>query len=145
MDRGYAIIGLENPKTAANIGSVLRIAGNFRAASVAVKGKRYEKHPTDVQKTYRHLPLFHDVKDFRDFAPFDCVPVAIELSDDARPLGSYRHPERAFYIFGPEDGSVSRSVREWCRDVVYVPTTFCMNLAVTVGVIMWDRMNKARE
>lgn len=30
----------------------------------------------------------------------------------------------------------------WCRDVVYVPSRFCMNLAATANVILYDRMAK---
>lgn len=31
-----------------------------------------------------------------------------------------------------------------CRDIIYVPTNGCMNLAATVNVILYDRMAKER-
>lgn len=52
------------------------------------------------------------------------------------------HPDRALYIFGPEDGSLDKEIRDWCEDVVYIPTTGCMNLAATVNVVLYDRMAK---
>jgi tRNA(Leu) C34 or U34 (ribose-2'-O)-methylase TrmL len=58
-------------------------------------------------------------------------------------LTEYQHPERAFYIFGPEDGSLKKNVTAWCKDIIYIPTHGCMNLAATVNVVLYDRMLKA--
>ncbi len=142
--RGYAAIGLVNPKHECNVGGVLRAAGCYGAAMVAYTGRRYKNMASDTQKSWKHIPLLH-CDDLRDMIPHGCVPVAVELVDGARPLFSYIHPERAFYIFGPEDSSVGRSTLSWCRDVVYIPTRFCMNLAATVNVVLYDRASKRGE
>jgi len=139
--RGYAAIGLHHPKTPANVGSVLRAAGCYGAAMVAHTGNRYQKAPTDTQATYRHIPLIM-VDDLFSVIPYDCVPVAVDLLDGARDLTTYTHPERAFYIFGPEDGTLGKLITDRCRDKIYVPTRFCMNLAACVNVILYDRMAK---
>jgi hypothetical protein len=47
MRKGFAAIGLHNPKNGV-IGAVLRAAGAFGAAMVAVTGQRYRSLPTDV-------------------------------------------------------------------------------------------------
>lgn len=141
ITRGYAAIGLHNPKTPANIGSVLRAAGCYSAAMVAISGKRYTRSSTDTMKAYRHLPVLQ-VDDLRDIIPFDCVPIAVDLIEGATALVSYVHPERAFYVFGPEDGTLDKSVLSWCRDITYIPTNRCMNLAATVNVVLYDRMSK---
>ena len=140
MTRGYAAVGLIQPKNSINIGSVLRAAGCFDAALVAVSGRRYKKALTDTMRSHRHLPLLQ-VEDMMSVIPYDCVPVAIERRDDAMPLPSYHHPESAFYIFGPEDGEVPRSVREACRDTVYIPSG-SLNLAAAVNVVLYDRAAK---
>lgn len=139
--RGYAAIGLHMPKTRANVGSVLRAAGCYGAAMVAATGQRYHRAGTDTQASYRHLPLIQ-TDDLHAVVPYDCVPVAVDLIDGARPLQTYVHPERAFYVFGPEDGTLGKAVTSWCRDVVYIPTKHCMNLAATVNVVLYDRMVK---
>jgi tRNA(Leu) C34 or U34 (ribose-2'-O)-methylase TrmL len=108
---------------------------------VAKTGQRYSHHSTDTMKAYRHLPLLQ-VDDLFEVVPHDCVPVAVDLLDGARCLTDYVHPERAFYIFGPEDGTLGRAITGRCRDKVYVPTAFCMNLAATVNVVLYDRMAK---
>lgn len=141
--RGYACVGLDNPKNSLNVGSALRAAGCYGAALVAVGGERnrYRRAPTDTQATHRHIPLMR-VNDLRTIIPFDCIPVAVDIIEGAIPLYEYKHPERAFYIFGAEDATLGKRVLSWCRDVVYVPTNYCMNLAATVNVVLYDRMVK---
>lgn len=141
VQRGYAAIGLHMPKTPANVGSVLRAAGCYNAALVAISGHRYKRAGTDTQASYRHMPLIQ-TEDLHRVVPLDCVPVAVDLIEGAKPLHSYAHPERAFYVFGPEDGTLGKAVTEWCRDVVYIPTRYCMNLAATVNVVLYDRLVK---
>jgi tRNA(Leu) C34 or U34 (ribose-2'-O)-methylase TrmL len=139
--RGYAAIGLHMPKTGHNVGSAMRGAGCYGASLIAVSGKRYRPAGTDTQKQYRHTPLIH-CDNLHDVIPYGCVPVAVDLIDDAQSLVDYKHPERAFYVFGPEDGTLGASVLGWCRDVIYIPTRYCMNLAATVNVVLYDRMIK---
>lgn len=144
MSRGYSSIGLVNPKTPANVGSAMRACGVYGAAQCLFTGKRFSKSKqfiTDPQKYYKHIPLIN-VENLRDVIPFDCVPVAIELVEDAESLTTYVHPERAFYIFGPEDGTLGKDILGFCRDVVSIPTKGCMNLAATVNVVLYDRMSK---
>ena len=144
--RGYAAIGLLNPKTPANLGSVLRAAGCYEAALVAISGQRMKRAlsraNTDTQKAYRHIPT-QWVDDLHEAVPLDCVPVAVDLVDGAKSLVDYKHPERAFYVFGPEDGTLGASTLDWCRDVIHIPTAFCMNLAATANVVLYDRLAKA--
>jgi tRNA(Leu) C34 or U34 (ribose-2'-O)-methylase TrmL len=144
--RGYSVIGLSNPKTAENIGSAVRAAGCYDASMVVVSGQRYGRKgsKTDTQKAYRHIP-FIQTDDLKSMLPKDCVPVAVDLIEGALPLFNYCHPERAFYVFGPEDGTLEEDMLSWCRDVVYIPTDYCMNLAATVNVVLYDRLMKNYE
>lgn len=142
--RGFACIALDNPKTPANIGGALRAAGCYEAALVVLGGPRPErlsKCPTDTQKAWRHLPHVL-VNDVFDAIPYDCIPIAVDLLPDAKPLTRYVHPERAFYIFGAEDATLGKRITDRCRDRIMVPTKFCMNLAATVNVVLYDRMAK---
>ena len=140
--RGYAAIGLDNPKNGINVGSVLRASGCYGVSLLAVSGPRpshyLRRMPTDTQKIHRHIPV-QKVDDLRGIIPHGCVPVAVDLIEGATPLPEYRHPERAFYIFGAEDATLGHRVTSWCRDVIYVPTRSCMNLAATVNVVLYDR------
>jgi tRNA(Leu) C34 or U34 (ribose-2'-O)-methylase TrmL len=141
--RGFAAIGLHQPKTPSNVGSVLRAAHCYGAKMIAASGTRYRPHGTDTMKAYRHLPLLQ-CDNLRDVIPYNCVPVAVDIIEGARPLPGYVHPESAFYVFGPEDGTLGKEILSWCRDVIYVPTAFCMNLAAAVNVVLYDRAAKEK-
>ncbi len=119
----------------------MRAANCYNAAFLAATGRRWGHHCSDTAKAHRHIPLLRP-NDLREVAPFDCVPVAVDLIEGAIPLHEYEHPERAFYIFGAEDATLGGRVTGWCRDVIYIPTRQCMNLAATINVVLYDRMAK---
>lgn len=141
MTRGYAAIGLDRVKDAANLGGVLRAAGCFGASLVVVGGGRLGKYATDTMKAWKHIPAL-EVADVWAAVPFGCMPVVVELSERARPIENFVHPERAFYIFGPEDGSVSKAIVERAPAVVRIPSGACLNLAAAVNVVLYDRRAK---
>ena len=139
--RGYFAVGLDNPKTPANIASALRACGCYEAAMLAVSGTRYKKHGCDTMMQWRHMPLLQ-VADLHEIIPYDCIPVAVELVPDARSLVDFTHPERAFYVFGAEDATLGERVLSWCPQRVMIPTRACMNLAACVNVVLYDRLQK---
>jgi tRNA(Leu) C34 or U34 (ribose-2'-O)-methylase TrmL len=139
--RGFAAIGLDRVKDPANVGGVLRAAGCYGADLIVLAQARTVRAHTDTQKAWKHIPTLM-VDDVFAAIPFGAAPVCIELIDGATALQDFQHPERAFYIFGPEDGSVRKEIAERCRHHVYVPTKHCMNLSATVNVVLYDRMAK---
>jgi len=145
--RGFAAIALVNPKNPANIGGVLRASGCYNAAMVVIAGARpirLAQLATDTAKAWRHLPHVL-VEDVFDVIPYNCVPIAVDLLPDAKPLTKYIHPERAFYIFGAEDATLGKAITDKCRDKIYIPTIGCMNLAAAVNVVLYDRLSKQRN
>lgn len=141
--RGYSAIGLVRPKDVANVGSVLRAAHCYGAAMVAIQGDRTPvRSCQDTPQAWRHMPVLRG-DDLQSLIPYGAIPVAVDLVDDAESLPFFRHPQRAFYVFGPEDGTLGRSTLDWCVKRVMVPTRACMNLAATVNVVLYDRMAKA--
>lgn len=143
MSAGFASIGLMRPKYPENVGSVLRAAFCYGVAMVAIQGDRTAvRSLTDTTKAWRHVPVLRG-PDLHAIIPFDAVPVAVDLVDDAVDLPNFKHPKRAFYVFGPEDGTLGKSVLDWCPHRVMIPTRVCMNLAATVNVVLYDRMAKS--
>lgn len=140
-----ASIGLINPKSPTNVGAVMRAAGCYRVDSVRYTGTRYTRAArfhTDTQDVSRHIPLT-DVNDILDDLPPDTRVVCVELVEGAVALPAFSHPERALYVFGPEDGSLSQELIDRADHVVYIPTVGCMNLAATVNVLLYDRLAKS--
>ena len=104
----FCCVGLVNPKSPENVGSVMRAAGCYGVDEVYYTGNRFElarRFATDTKQMVEKIPLL-GVDDLLQFMPEGCVPVVVDLIDGATPLPDYVHPERAFYIFGPEDGTL---------------------------------------
>lgn len=149
MSRGFAGIGLCMPKCAANVGSVLRAMTCFDAAFLAIGGQRdgfrFEPCCTDTCKTHRHKPVFRyesPVEMTTIGRPYSTQLVVVEIVDSAKPLHKFSHPEQALYVFGPEDGSVPRVITESAQHVVSIPSMQCLNLAMAVNVVLYDRYQK---
>ena len=138
--RGYAAIGLIGPKIESNVGGALRAAHCYGASLIVLQSPRFQHRSTNVTQAQRHIPMI--VGDVCDHRPYDCPMVAVEIIDGAIPLPAFSHPERALYVFGPEDGSIPKDIVRRAQYVVSVPTDYCMNLAATVNVILYDRLAK---
>ena len=140
-------IGLINPKSPTNVGAVMRAAGCYGVDNVYYTGTRFDrarKFHTDTKNITETIPLV-GVEDLKLTLTPQCKVVAVELIEGATSLPQFIHPNEAFYIFGPEDGSISKDVLAWCDEVVYVPTKGCMNLAATVNVLLYDRLAKSDD
>lgn len=143
-ERGFALIGLDGPKDAANIGGALRAAHCYGVAQVNIarcRAKRGIKHATNTPAAHRHTPVF-TVGDVLSYLPWATEVVAVDLVHDAIPLPEFRHPERAIYVFGPEDGTLGARILDRAQHRVMIPTRDCMNLAACVNVLLYDRMLK---
>lgn len=145
--RGFCAVALVQPKTPANVGSVLRAVGCYGANLVIVEGERGKNslitsNCTDTMKAWRHIPTLLTA-DIFDSIPIGAVPVAVDLIPDAGSLVDFVHPQSAVYIFGPEDGTLGERHARLGMARVFVPTRYCMNLAATVNVVLYDRMAKA--
>ncbi len=141
------VLGLCNPKSPSNVGAVLRAAGCYGADAIWYTGERYAraaKYQTDTKDRARQIPLLPTDDLLAHIAP-DVAVVCVELAEGATPLPAFEHPERALYIFGPEDASISQALIDRADAVVYVPTEGCMNLAATVNVVLYDRLAKGRR
>jgi len=145
MSISVAYIGLVNPKSPENVGMVMRAAGCYAASRVFYTGQRFERARqffTDTKNAHEKIPL-QGTEDLLATVPEGATLVAVELVEGATPLIHFQHPERAYYIFGPEDGSLTQSILDACDHVVYIPTIGCMNLAATVNVVLYDRLAKS--
>lgn len=150
LKKDQVTIGLTNPKSTANVGFVMRAAGCFAVDQVLYSGHRYDravKLSTDTKKARLGIPLLHvnvfGVDHLEDAVDSDTKIVCVDLIPGATPLPAFQHPEKALYIFGPEDGSISQDTVDKADYVVFVPTIGCMNLAASVHVLLYDRLSKS--
>ncbi len=152
MKQSYVSIGLVNPKSPTNVGGIMRAAGCYRVDAVFFTGKRYllaasngnAQYNTDTKGASEQIPLTA-VESLVDGCPDDVKIVCVDLVEGAIPLPEFEHPEKAIYVFGPEDGTISQQVINKAHAVVYVPTVGCMNLAASVNVLLYDRLAKSTQ
>ncbi len=140
-------IGLTNPKSPTNVGAVMRASGCYQVDAVFYTGNRYNRakqYNTDTMDAHKTIP-FTCVEDLSERATSDMQIICVELVEGAIPLPEFEHPEKALYIFGPEDGTIPQKVINKADAVVYIPTIGCLNLAQTVNVLLYDRLAKSNS
>lgn len=134
-------IGLDRPKTPANIGMISRLGGNFQVNLIGYTDSDYNWHKADTQKAIQHIPHIQ-TDDLLKIRPYGSKIVGLEILPGSIDLRSFHHPKNAFYLFGPENGSLDPRYIEACDFIVKIPSYFCMNLAMCCAVVLYDRLLK---
>jgi tRNA(Leu) C34 or U34 (ribose-2'-O)-methylase TrmL len=154
VDRSEAPVGrspavvLIDPKYAHNVGMVVRLASCYGFRQVWFTGERVsldisfrKRLPREERmKGYADVEIINYDYPFEQFK--DVVPVAVEVRKGSEPLHAFEHPQNAVYVFGPEDGSVSKPHISHCHRFVVIPTRHALNLATAVATVLWDRQYK---
>lgn len=127
----------------------MRSAGNFSVSSVYYTGKRYPRalmrNPglPDMHRKVGQATSLIEVVSILDAIAAGTKLVCVEFAENAIALPEFQHPQKALYVFGPEDGSMTQDIIDSADAVVYIPTTRSMNLAAAVNVVLYDRMAKS--
>ena len=144
--RGYFGIGILNPKTETNIGTLWRSANILGASFIYTIGKRYKKQSSDTMKTPRHIPLYH-YENFAEFyknIPESCQLIGVEICPKSKLITDYKqHPLNAVYLLGAEDNGLTPDAINKCVTVLQLPyLNNSLNVAVAGSIIMYDRLLK---
>lgn len=155
VQRGFYGIGIYQPKTQENIGTLWRSAYCFGASYycfgasyIFTIGRKYKMQCSDTPKTNKHIPLFYfeDEEDFFNHLPHNCRLVGIETPDIEHPekysLENYQHLERACYVLGNEANGLSKNLANYCHQILSIPSKWCLNVSVSGSIVMADRTMK---
>ena len=142
--RGYCGIGVENLKTGMNLGTLWRSAFGLGADFIFTIGQRYRHTASDTVKAYRSIPLYiyESFDDFYKNMPYDCRLLGIEITDKAKRLETYVHPERAIYLLGAEDIGLTDKALNKCHQILSFTSERCLNVASAGTVVLYDRQQK---
>lgn len=138
---------LIDPKYGHNVAGALRSCSAFGARQLWVTGER----AVSEWEARGRLPREERMKAYGDVEVVLCGRplgayehtntriVAVEVQENAVPLTWFEHPDRAVYVFGPEDGSLGRVHKRLCTDFVIIPSDHCLNLATAVTLVLGHR------
>ena len=139
-------IGVYQPKTSHNIGTLWRSAYILGASFIFIVDGKYNHQNSDTSKTWSKIPLFK-YKDFDHFyksMPHSTQLVGIEMTDEAEKIGDFIHPPRASYLLGSEDHGLPEKIIKRCHQLIQLPGLGSLNVAVTGSIVIYDRINKNR-
>lgn len=143
MMRGYFGIGVEGISKPMNVGNLLRSAHAFGASfffTVAPVVDLEAMKSSDTSGGVGQIPFYTFEKPADLILPQQTSLVAVELIEGAVDLPSFRHPQNAVYVLGPEMGSVSKEMQARCDYAIKIPMKFCVNVGVAGALVMYDRL-----
>lgn len=142
---GFYGIGILHNDDEMNIGTLWRSAFVLGASYIFTVAKKYKRQGSDVNNAWASIPLYHyqSMDEFKNNLPYATRLIGVELSEQAKAIESFEHPVRAVYLLGSERNGLTDNVIAECHDIVKLPGTQSLNVAVAGSLVMYDRISKA--
>lgn len=137
-------IGIYQPKTEHNIGTLWRTALILGAKFIFIVDGKYKGQTSDTLKTWSKIPFYRykDFNHFYDSLPYSTQLVGIEMHENSAPISKFVHPHRAAYLLGAENNGMPPEVLKRCHHLVKLPGETSMNVAVCGSIVIYDRLSK---
>jgi 23S rRNA (guanosine2251-2'-O)-methyltransferase len=144
------VIVLDNVRSLNNVGSVFRTADAFLIEAVYLCGITGQPPNKEIQKTALGATESVNWKYFEntleavnDLKMNGYLVYAIEQAESAIMLNNFMpvRKQKIAIIFGNEVKGVQQEVIDASTDVIEIPqvgTKHSLNIAVSVGIVMWD-------
>lgn len=134
-------VAIENWSSDLNIGTVVRNANAFMAATVRIVGRRrWNRRGAMVTDRYQHVAHHDDVDDLVAWASERALPIiGIDNLPGSVPLETTSLPGRCVLLFGQEGPGLSLAAREACDRVCSITqlgSTRSLNAGVASGIAM---------
>ena len=140
----YFGIGVYQPKTEENIGTLWRTAYVYGASFIFIIDAKYKKQSSDVLKAWSKIPLFQykNIQAFLDTVPYSCKVIGVEMEEKSIPIKEFNHPQRGIYLLGSENNGLPKDLQNKCQDLIVLPGTTSLNVSVAGSIVIFDRINK---
>lgn len=139
-------VAIENLEHDFNIGSVVRTANAFNAASVRVVGRRrWNRRGAMVTDRYLHVGHHESAEALAEWADAEGLPlIGVDNLPGAVPLETFDLPLACVLVFGQEGTGLSDSVRVACAATVSIAqfgSTRSINVGAAAAIAMhaWVR------
>ncbi|MGN6742957.1 MAG: TrmH family RNA methyltransferase [Amnibacterium sp.] len=136
-------VAIENWQHDLNIGSIVRTANAFAAATVHIVGKRrWNRRGAMVTDRYQHVVHHPDVAAFAAAMAEAGMPiVAVDNVEGAVPVETFALPERCVLLFGQEGPGLSAEARAAADALVAIPqfgSTRSINAGAAAAIVMHE-------
>lgn len=138
----YTGIGILNPKTPQNVGTLLRTAFNLNADFIFMIGMRYKRRQaSDTVAATLQIPFyeFDTFEDFNNHRPKGAQLVAIELDERAKSLDTFVWPKQSIILLGAEDNGIAPKYLARCQHIVQIPSNHCLNVSAAGAIALYHR------
>ncbi len=146
-NNGFYGIGIMHGKHDHNIGTLWRSAYIMGASFIFTLGRAYKQQTSDVVNAWTRIPLYHyeNIDDLKEHLPYSTRLIAVELDEQSISLATFKHPDRAIYILGNEKNGLPEPVLAACHEIVQLPGSFSLNVAVAGSIVLYDRVAKSER
>lgn len=156
QEKAGIIIILDNIRSLNNIGSVFRTADAFAIEQIILCGITAQPPHREINKTalgatesvdWKHLPT--TLEAIEEVKQKGYTVAAIEQTENSTFLNEFRpqNNQKMALIFGHEVKGVSQEAINASDCVLEVPqqgTKHSLNISVSVGVVLWDLIEKMK-
>jgi tRNA G18 (ribose-2'-O)-methylase SpoU len=134
-------VAIENWQHDMNIGSIVRSANAFGAATVHIIGRRrWNKRGAMVTDRYQHVLHHPDVADFVDWCRAESLPiVAVDNVPGSVPIETHTIPEECVLLFGQEGPGLSEealAAADLAVEITQFGSTRSLNASAAAAVVM---------
>ena len=144
-------VAIENWQHDLNIGSIVRSANAFLAASVHIVGRRrWNKRGAMVTDRHQHVVHHPDVASFAAWAAAEGIPIiAVDNVGEAVPVDRAELPERCVLLFGQEGPGLSDDALAAASvhiEITQYGSTRSINGSAAAAIVMheWVRRHARR-
>ncbi|MBN2521046.1 MAG: RNA methyltransferase [Bacteroidales bacterium] len=151
------IIVLDNVRSLLNVGSIFRTADAFKIESIYLCGITGKPPHREINKTAlgaTESVLWQYFKTTLEavnhLIKMNYKIIAIEQVEKSITLNNYQVNNKLKYalIFGNEVEGIDQEIVYKCDDFIEIPqygTKHSLNIAVSVGIVIWDFFNKIKK
>jgi tRNA G18 (ribose-2'-O)-methylase SpoU len=139
-------VAIENWQHDLNIGSIVRTANAFAAATVHIIGRRrWNKRGAMVTDRYQHVMHHPDIADFVEWARSADLPiVAVDNVAGSAPIERTTLPERCILLFGQEGPGLTAealAAADLAVEITQYGSTRSINASAAAAIVMhaWVR------
>lgn len=153
-DKTPIVLVLDNIRSLNNIGSIFRTADAFKLSGISLCGITATPPHRDIQKTALgatdsvHWEYFKETKDAIEKLKAHGFNIySLEQTVKSVSLHQFQPPQKTklALVFGHEIHGVQQEIVNLSNDCIEIPqfgTKHSFNVAVSVGIVVWDIYNK---